>query len=142
MQQIVVLSGSGFIFDPIKTNFMAQNQMVVATKNGETKEFGPVQWKRLKEREDGTHEGWRELPAGTVAEAVTFDPPEIAMPLTSVEPTPAPVIDPNPQGGNDDFANVNGQGIQDPGPEKIEPVKVEPVQGTKKKSGPKPKSVK
>ena len=92
---------------------MANKGMILVTKNGETREMGLIQWKRLREMPDGSHEGWREVPPGTsIGDAATFNPPEIHL------PTPAPpalgVTDKKEEEPNSDFSGVNGPGNSPP----------------------------
>ncbi len=111
--------------------------MVRATKNGQTREFGQVQWKRLKENTDGTHEGWREVPSDTpMGEPVLYTPPEIAMPEIKA---PAPVVTESPVS---EFADINGSGndpIQDTELPQVDATPAPAPKATKAKPGPKPK---
>lgn len=105
--------------------------MVTATKNGETREFGQIQWRLLKAMPDGTHEGWREVTPGTTGN-ITFNPPEIAIPAVATEiPAPAPIVEQPVQ--SDEFSDING-----PGAPVEQPVIPAPAAKASAKSGNKP----
>lgn len=118
---------------------MAKPAMIIAEKNGQVREFGPVQWKRMKEADDGTHLGWRELPEGTkVGPAPTFIPPEIMLPPAQEEKpaqeltAQAPAI--QEEKGQQDFSDINGPGNDaDASTAKVN----EPAEKVKGKPGPK-----
>lgn len=87
--------------------------MVIAEKNGQIREFGPLQWKRMRELKDGTHDGWRELPSDTpIGTAPTFFPPEIQLPPVDESPaSPDPGIQ-QTQDEINSFSDINGPGNQ------------------------------
>lgn len=116
---------------------MAKPAMIIAEKNGQVREFGPVQWKRMKEADDGTHLGWRELPEGTkVGPAPTFIPPEIQLPPSQEGKPQATAQDPGIQEEKEPqiFSDING-----PGNDAMEATAKanEPAEKIKGKPGPK-----
>lgn len=81
-------------------------ERIYAVKNGVYSDFGPVQWKYMKNSTDGTKDGWvqvsyEQYKADTDPKKKEFVPPEMNHPAPGAAPA---------SGTSTEFADVNGGG--------------------------------